>query len=83
MNTMELETTEKEDRLLVDMEQNHALANLLRKAVWENGGEAGYDKGHPLGDESVLIIDTDNPEETLQEAVETAEGWLEDINSDL
>lgn len=80
---MELDTTEKDGRLLVDMEQNHALANLLRKAVWENDGEAGYDKGHPLGDESVLIIETDNPEETLQEAVETARTWLDDIKSGL
>ncbi len=80
---MELETTEKDGRLLVDMGQNHALANLLRKAVWENDGEAGYDKGHPLGDESVLIIETDTPEETLEDAVETARGWLEEISSDL
>lgn len=80
---MELDTTEKDGRLLVDMGQNHALANLLRKAVWENDGEAGYDKGHPLGDESVLIIETDTPEETLEDAVETARGWLEEIGSDL
>jgi len=80
---MELETTEKDGRLLVDMGQNHALANLLRKAVWENDGEAGYDKGHPLGDESVLIIETDTPEETLEDAVETARDWLEEISSDL
>jgi DNA-directed RNA polymerase subunit L len=80
---MELDVMEKDGRLLVDMEQNHAVANLLRKAVWENGGEAGYDKGHPLGDESVLIIDDGSPEETLQDAVETAEEWLTDIESDL
>ncbi len=80
---MELDTTEKDGRLLVDMGQNHALANLLRKAVWENDGEAGYDKGHPLGDESVLIIETDTPEETLEDAVETARDWLEEISSDL
>ncbi len=80
---MELDTTEKDGRLLVDMEQNHALANLLRKAVWENDGEAGYDKGHPLGDESVLIIETDEPEKTLQDAVETARNWLDELKSDL
>jgi len=74
---------EKDGRLMVDMEQNHALANLLRKAVWENDGEAGYDKGHPLGDESVLIIDTDDPETVLQDAVETARGWLDGLESDL
>lgn len=80
---MELDVMEKEGRLLIDMEQNHALANLLRKAVWENDGEAGYDKGHPLGDESVLIIDDESPEDTLQNAVDTAQNWLEDIESGL
>lgn len=74
---------EKEDRLLVDMEQNHALANLLRKAVWENDGEAGYDKGHPLGDESVLIIDADDSETVLQDAVDTAREWLDSLEADL
>jgi DNA-directed RNA polymerase subunit L len=80
---MELDVMEKGGRLLIDMEQNHALANLLRKAVWENDGEAGYDKGHPLGDESVLIIDDESPEDTLQNAVDTAQNWLEDIESGL
>ena len=80
---MELDVMEKEGRLLIDMEQNHALANLLRKAVWENDGESGYDKGHPLGDESVLIIDDESPEDTLQNAVDTAQNWLEDIESGL
>lgn len=76
---MEVDFMEKEDRLLVDVKQNHALANLLRKAVWDNGGEAGYDKGHPLGDESVLIIDDQDPESVLEDAVETARTWLEEI----
>ena len=74
---------EKDGRLMVDMEQNHALANLLRKAVWENDGEAGYDKGHPLGDESVLIIDSDDPETVLENAVETAREWLSGLESEL
>lgn len=80
---MELDIMEKDGRLMVDMEQNHALANLLRKAVWENDGEAGYDKGHPLGDESVLVIDADNPETVLQDAVETARGWLDGLEADI
>ena len=80
---MELDVMEKEGRLMVDMEQNHALANLLRKAIWENDGEAGYDKGHPLGDESVLVIDSDSPETVLEDAVETAREWLNGLESDL
>lgn len=76
---MELETVEKDDRLIVDMKQNHTLANLIRKAIWANDGEAGYDKGHPLGDESNLIINDDDPEETLENAIEKAREWMEDL----
>lgn len=76
---MELDITEKEDRWIVDFKQNHTLANLVRKAIWENGGEAGYDKGHPLGEESHLIVKSDSPEEDLEDAVETAREWMEDL----
>jgi DNA-directed RNA polymerase subunit L len=76
---MELETVDKEDRLIVDMNQNHTLANLVRKAIWANDGEAGYDKGHPLGDESNLIIKGDNPKDSLEDAIETAKKWMNDL----
>ncbi len=76
---MELETVEQDGRLLIDMKQNHTLANLIRKAVWESGSEAAYDKGHPLGGESRLIIDSDSPQEVLEEAIETAREWLEEL----
>jgi len=80
---MELKTIEKDGRMMVDMGQNHTLANLIRKAVWENGGEAAYDKGHPLGDESNLIIEAENPEEVLEEAVETAREWLKQVENEI
>ena len=76
---MELETVEKEDRLIVDMQQNHTLANLIRKAVWQNDAEAGYDKGHPLGDESQLIIKSGQPKKVLKNAVNTAKEWMDDL----
>jgi DNA-directed RNA polymerase subunit L len=76
---MELETVEKEDRLIVDMNQNHTLANLIRKAIWANDGEAGYDKGHPLGDESSLVIKSDDPEQALEDAIETAREWMDEL----
>ena len=80
---MELDITEKEDRWIVDFKQNHTLANLVRKAIWENGGEAGYDKGHPLGEESHLIVKSDNPEQDLEDAVETAREWMEDLQGQI
>lgn len=74
---------EKDDRWIVDFKQNHTLANLVRKAIWENGGEAGYDKGHPLGEESHLIIKSDNPEQDLEDAVETAREWMGDLQGQI
>lgn len=80
---MEIETTEKDGRLLIDMRQNHTLANLVRKATWDTEGEAAYDTGHPLGEESNLIIESDNPEEKAVEAVGVAREWLEELESEI
>lgn len=76
---MELDVVEKEGRTIIDMEQNHTLANLIRKAIWDNGEEAGYDKGHPLGDESNLVIESENPEQILKDAIETSREWMTDL----
>lgn len=76
---MELESIEKEGRVLLDVKQNHTVANLVRKALWETGAEAAYDKGHPLGDESNLIVESENPKEDLEEAIEIAKGWLDEV----
>lgn len=80
---MEVDTVEKDGRLVINLNQNHTVANIIRKAVWENGEEAAYDQGHPLGGESSLIIEADNPEEILQDAVDTAREWFEDIEEQL
>lgn len=80
---MEIETFDQDDRMIIDMKQNHSLANLIRKMVWENGAEAGYDKGHPLGDESNLIVKSDEPEEVLQDAVDSARESFEELQGAL
>ncbi len=80
---MDIEAFDKEDRMILDMKQNHSLANLIRKMVWENGGEAGYDKGHPLGDESNLVIKSDNPQEVLEDAVDSARDRFEELQGAL
>jgi len=80
---MELETVEKDGRLIIDMQQNHTLANLVRKAVWENDAEAGYDKGHPLGDESQLIIKSEDPEQVLENAIETVQEWMNTLEEQI
>lgn len=80
---MNITTVEKDDRLIVDMDGNHTVANLMRKAIWADGGEAGYDKGHPLGDESNLVVVSDTPEDDLEDALETARGWIEDLQGQI
>lgn len=76
---MDLQTVQKDDRIIVDVQQNHTVANLVRKAIWENDGEAGYDTGHPLGGDSGLVVKDDNPEEVLADAIDTAREWLDDV----
>lgn len=80
---MEITTVEKDDRLIVDMDGNHTVANLMRKALWKNDSEAGYDKGHPLGDESNLVVVSDTPEDDLDEALETAKAWITELQGQI
>lgn len=80
---MELETFEKDGRLAIDVAQHHTVANLVRKALWETDAEAAYDKGHPLGDESTLIVESENPEEDLKEAIEVAKEWMDGLEGQL
>ena len=75
--------SQEEDRMKIDFNKNHTVGNLIRKSVWEVGGEAAYDKGHPLDEESILIIESDNPEETFQEAVQKAQEWFEDFEGQI
>lgn len=79
---MDMDVVEKEDRMMLNLHQNHTLGNLIRKAVWETGGEAAYDKGHPLGGESTLIIEADDPVEVLEDAVEQAREWIDELGSE-
>lgn len=76
---MDLRAVEKDDRLIIDVSQHHTIGNLVRKALWETGAEAAYDKGHPLGEESSLIVKSDSPKEDLKEAIEIARGWMDEV----
>lgn len=80
---MEVDAMQKDDRLVVNMYQNHTVANLVRKAAWETGGEAAYDKGHPLDEDSSLVVEGEDAKEQLLEAVEKAQEWLEELESEV
>lgn len=80
---MEIEKVEHDDRLILDLKQNHTIANLVRKAVWEVDGEAAYDTGHPLGDESNLIVEGEDQEQQILDAVDQARDWMEELGGQL
>lgn len=76
---MKLSVEEDADnRLMIGSEdRNHTLLNLLKQAVWDVGGQAGYDKGHPYTGESTLVITDDDPQTTLEDAVDHARKRLD------
>jgi DNA-directed RNA polymerase subunit L len=80
---MEVDAMQKDDRLVVNMYQNHTLANLIRKAAWEVGEEAAYDKGHPLDQDSSLVVEGSDAKEGLLDAVDQAQEWLDELESEL
>lgn len=67
---MELTVEEENDRLLVHSHgRHHTIMNLLRQAVWDVGGKAGYDRGHEYTGDATLVVEGDDPGQVLQEAI--------------
>lgn len=73
--------SDKEDRKIVNFNNNHSIANLVRKGIWSVGGEAGYDKGHPLDKDSRLVVKGD--EDLIEESVENCLGWVEELQEEI
>lgn len=77
---MNITVEEQDNRLIVSPgEQNHTLMTLLKHAVNEEGGTAGYDKGHPYTGGAKLIVTGDNPDDVLESAIERAREQLDDF----
>lgn len=77
MITMKISSENKEGRTVIKSEnKNHTIMNLMRKYLWKNGTDSGYDEGHPYLGGSKLIVDSENVEEDIETA-------LKDIRSDL
>lgn len=68
---MNLSVERDDNRLVVGSDdRNHTVMNLLKQAVWDEGGQAGYDKGHPYTGGGKLVITADDPEDMLENAVQ-------------
>ncbi len=77
---MDLSVEQEDGRLIVGSEnRNHTVLNLIKQAVWDEGGQAGYDRGHPYRGESRLVITADDPEDVLQDAVTRAQDDLDEF----
>lgn len=79
---MKLEVEEENNKLTIEMEKEHTIANLLRKALWEVGAEAGYDKGHPYIGKSKLVIKGENPKKLLDKAVAKVKNDLKEFKAE-
>lgn len=69
-------------KLILSIENNHTLSNLLRKALWQVGAEAGYDKGHPYIGNSKLVIKSEDPKKDLSDAVARVKDDLHDFKQE-
>ncbi len=77
---MDLHVEERDDRLIVGSDgDNHTIMNLVKQAVWDEGGQAGYDRGHPYTGDSKLVVTAENPEETLEKAVQHVKDSLDEF----
>lgn len=74
---MEFNAYEDEGKTVIESEEKqHTVLNLVKHYVWDTDAEAGFDKGHPYIGTSKLVINSDNPKDDLQEAVEAARDEL-------
>lgn len=78
---MELDVREENGRLVIaPSERNHTLMTLLKQAVWEADGRAGYNTGHPYeGDAGELVVEGDDSAETLHDAIDTVRDQLDEF----
>lgn len=80
MIPIELTAQKNDARVVLESEdKNHTVLNLVKKYLWKTGAEAGYDKGHPYTGGSQLILEADDPEQALQDAVSKARESLQEL----
>lgn len=80
---MDIDVREEEDKLILSpSERNHSLMMVLKRAVWDAGGKAGYNKGHPYeGESGELVVDASSPEDTLDDAIGILQDDLDEFRN--
>lgn len=78
---MELDVHGEADKTVISPgERNHTLMTLLKQAIWDEGGKAGYNQGHPYeGDAGELVVDASDPQETIKAAVNALRDDLDEF----
>ena len=64
------EMTEDGKTVLKTENKQHTVMNLVKKYLWDRGVDSGYDKGHPYLGGSNLLIDSEDPKEDIEAALE-------------
>lgn len=78
---MDIDVREEGGKTIISpAERNHTLMTLLKQAVWDAGGKAGYNQGHPYeGDTGELVVDADDPADMLADAAAAVRDDLEEF----
>ncbi len=76
---MDLDVYEENGKTVISpSERSHTLMTVLKQAIWDAGGKAGYNRGHPYeGDTGELVLESDAPADTLDEAISMVQDELE------
>ncbi|MDY6776648.1 MAG: hypothetical protein SVQ76_00920 [Candidatus Nanohaloarchaea archaeon] len=81
---MNLDVKDENGKLVIaPSESHHTLMTLIKRSVWDAGGKSGYNTGHPYEDDAgELVVEGDDPAETLKDAVEEARDRLEEFRDE-
>lgn len=70
---MDLTIEEADDTLKIHSpDKNHTVMTLLKQAAWNEGGKAGYDRGHPYTGDATLVVEGDDPHDLLDDTIDEA-----------
>lgn len=78
---MDVDVREEDEKtVLVPSDRNHTLMTVLKQAVWDSGGKAGYNRGHPYEDDTgELVVEAGDTADAVAEAVEAVQDDLDTV----
>ncbi len=78
-----MQIQQHDDRWVISVTKQHTLYNIIRKALWETGAEAGYDRGHPNVGEATLVVRDDDPYQAIEKAISKVKNDLRELRAEV